>query len=116
MFDGQGVFLAGAMLAAVWLAVASTMKEPPYVSSLRIEIPADIAANEALKVRLLETEGVKEVLIAEEKKHSAYVKIDSKVTNRFKVNRRLVRHKKRGEIACCATLTRPTKFLSYKPL
>lgn len=84
MFDGQGVFLAGAMLAAVWLAVASTMKEPPYVSSLRIEIPADIAANEALKVRLLETAGVKEVLIAEEE-HSAYVKIDSKVTNRFEV-------------------------------
>ena len=84
MFDGQGVFLAGAMLAAVWLAVASTMKEPPYVSSLRIEIPADIAANEALKVRLLETEGIKEVLIAEEE-HSAYVKIDSKVTNRFEV-------------------------------
>ncbi|MBI0910496.1 MFS transporter, partial [Escherichia coli] len=84
MFDGQGVFLAGAMLAAVWLAVASTMKEPPYVSSLRIEIPADIATNEALKVRLLETAGVKEVLIAEEE-HSAYVKIDSKVTNRFEV-------------------------------
>ena len=84
MFDGQGVFLAGAMLAAVWLAVASTMKEPPYVSSLRIEIPANIAANEALKVRLLETEGIKEVLIAEEE-HSAYVKIDSKVTNRFEV-------------------------------
>lgn len=49
------------MLAAVWLAVASTMKEPPYVSSLRIEIPANIAANEALKVRLLETEGIKSV-------------------------------------------------------
>lgn len=60
MFDGQGI-LAGAMLAAVWLAVASTMKEPPYVSSLRIEIPANIAANEALKVRLLETEGIKSV-------------------------------------------------------
>lgn len=58
-------------------------KEPPYVSSLRIEIPA-IAANEALKCRLLETEGIK-VLIAEEE-HSAYVKkIDSKVTNRFEV-------------------------------
>ena len=84
MFDGQGVFLAGAMLAAVWLTVASTMKEPPYVSSLRIEIPANIAANEALKVRLLETEGIKEVLIAEEE-HSAYVKIDSKVTNSFEI-------------------------------
>ena len=45
---------------------------------------ANIAANEALKVRLLETEGIKEVLIAEEE-HSAYVKIDSKVTNRFEI-------------------------------
>ncbi len=35
-------------------------------------------------MRLLETEGIKEVLIAEEE-HSAYVKIDSKVTNRFEV-------------------------------
>lgn len=68
----------------MWLTVASTMKEPPYVSSLRIEILANIAANEALKVRLLETEGIKEVLIAEEE-HSAYVKIDSKVTNRFEI-------------------------------
>lgn len=83
-FDGQGVFLAGAALAAVWLIVASTMKEPTYVSSLRIEIPPNVAANECLKVRLLETAGVKEVLIAEQE-HSAYVKIDSKVTNRFEV-------------------------------
>ncbi len=50
----------------------------------RIEIPANIAANEALKVRLLETEGIKEVLTPEEE-HSAYVKIDSKVTNRFEM-------------------------------
>ncbi len=49
MFDGQGVFLAGAMLAAVWLAVASTMKEPPYVSSLRIEIPDNVMADENWK-------------------------------------------------------------------
>ncbi|XPE66637.1 hypothetical protein ACNKHR_05355 [Shigella flexneri] len=84
MFDGQGVFLAGAMLAAVWLAVASTMKEPPYVSSLRIEIPANIAANEALKVRLLETEGIERSVDCR-RRRSAYVKIDSKVTNRFDV-------------------------------
>ncbi|SUX86961.1 major facilitator superfamily transporter [Citrobacter koseri] len=84
LFDGQAVFLAGALLTVVWLAVASTMKEPPYVSSLRVEIPPEIAANDALKQRLLATEGVIEVLIAE-KEHSAYVKIDSKVTNRFEV-------------------------------
>lgn len=84
LFGGQAVFLAGALLTVVWLAVASTMKEPPYVSSLRVEIPPEIAADNALKQRLLATEGVSEVLIAE-KEHSAYVKIDSKVTNRFEV-------------------------------
>ena len=84
MFDGQTVFLAGAFLAVVWLAVASTMKEPPYVSSLRIVIPPEIAADDVLKQRLLATEGVSEVLIAQQE-HSAYVKIDSKVTNRFEI-------------------------------
>jgi MFS family permease len=84
MFDGQTVFLAGALLAAIWLLVASTMKEPPYVSSLRVEIPPEIAADDTLKQRLLANEGVSEVLIVA-KEHSAYVKIDSKVTNRFEV-------------------------------
>ncbi|EMN3919490.1 MFS transporter [Citrobacter farmeri] len=84
MFDGQTVFLAGAFLAVVWLAVASTMKEPPYVSSLRVVIPPEIAADDVLKQRLLATKGVSEVLIAQQE-HSAYVKIDSKLTNRFEV-------------------------------
>ncbi|MBC6556051.1 MULTISPECIES: MFS transporter [Citrobacter] len=84
MFDGQAVFLAGALLAAIWLLVASTMKEPPYVSSLRVEIPPEIAADDTLKQRLLAKEGISEVLIVA-KEHSAYVKIDSKVTNRFEV-------------------------------
>ena len=86
MFDGQGVFLAGAMLAAVWLAVASTMKEPPYVSSLRIEIPDNVMADEKLEKSLLTTPGVKDVLLAK-LEHSVYVKIDSKITNRFETER-----------------------------
>ncbi len=86
MFDGQGVFLAGAMLAAVWLAVASTMKEPPYVSSLRIEIPDNVMADEKLEKSLLTTPGVKDVLLAK-LEHSVYVKIDSKITNRFEIER-----------------------------
>ncbi|MTH44697.1 MFS transporter [Intestinirhabdus alba] len=90
LFDGQTVFLAGAVLAMAWLAVASTMKEPPYVSSLRVVIPPDIAADDALKQRLLATEGVSEVLIAD-REHSAYVKIDSKVTNRFEIEQTIAR-------------------------
>ncbi|ROP49974.1 putative MFS family arabinose efflux permease [Enterobacter sp. BIGb0383] len=84
MFDSQTVFLAGALLSTLWLLVASTMKEPPYVSSLRIALPEDVVADEALKARLLAIEGVSEVLVVAEEQ-SAYVKIDSKVTNRFEV-------------------------------
>lgn len=83
-FDSQTVFLAGALLAMVWLLVASTMKEPRYVSSLRVEIPDSVEMSEALKQRLEAKDGISEVLIVPEER-SAYVKIDSKVTNRFEV-------------------------------
>lgn len=84
MFDSQTVFLAGALLTTLWLLVASTMKEPPYVSSLRIALPEGVLADDTLKTRLLSKEGVSEVLVVAEE-HSAYVKIDSKVTNRFEI-------------------------------
>ena len=84
MFDSQTVFLAGALLATLWLLVATTMKEPPYVSSLRIALPEGVIAEDSLKARLLAKEGVSEVLVIAEEQ-SAYVKIDSKVTNRFEI-------------------------------
>lgn len=83
-FDAQTVFLMGAILATLWLMVAMSMQEPPYVSSLRILIPEDVAADEMLKNRLLAIAGVKEVLVVAQE-HALYVKIDSKVTNRFDV-------------------------------
>jgi len=83
-FDSQTVFLAGALLAMVWLLIASTMQEPPYVSSIRVAIPDDVTIDEALQQRLLAKEGVSEVLVVAEER-SAYVKIDSKVTNRFEI-------------------------------
>lgn len=84
LFDSQTVFLAGALLAMVWLLVSSTMTEPPYVASLRVELPEDVANDETLKQRLLAQPGVSDVnIIAQER--SAYVKIDSKLTNRFEI-------------------------------
>ncbi|SAJ23558.1 Arabinose efflux permease [Enterobacter cloacae] len=47
-----------------------------------------MAIGDALKQRLEATEGVSEVLIVPEER-SAYVKIDSKVTNRFEVEQAL---------------------------
>lgn len=88
LFDSQTVFLAGSLLATVWLLVASTMQEPPYVSSLRVEIPDDVVITDTLKQQLESKAGVSEVLIVAEER-SAYVKIDSKVTNRFEVEQAL---------------------------
>ena len=84
LFDSQTVFLLGALLATVWLLVSSTMKEPPYVSSLRVELPDGVSDDDALRERLLATDGVSEAVIVPQER-SAYVKIDSKVTNRFEI-------------------------------
>ncbi len=56
-FDSQTVFLLGALLAMLWLLVASTMSEPPYVSSLRVEVPDGVVVDSALQARLLSASG-----------------------------------------------------------
>ncbi|MDT3666623.1 MFS transporter [Cronobacter dublinensis] len=90
LFDSQTVFLVGALLATVWLLVSTTMKEPPYVSSIRVEIPSEVTADESLAQRLRETAGVSEaVVVADER--SAYLKIDTKVTNRVEIEQQ-IRH------------------------
>lgn len=90
LFDSQTVFLAGALLSMIWLLVAGSMQESPYVSSLRIAIPEGVTPDASLQARLLATEGVSEVLVVAEER-SAYVKIDSKVTNRFEVEQAISR-------------------------
>ncbi len=94
-FDSQTVFLLGALLAMLWLLVAGTMSEPPYVSSLRVEIPGDVVADSALQERLQSTDGVKQVLVVPDER-SVYIKIDSKVTNRFEIEQAIRGIKKAG--------------------
>ncbi|WP_017347886.1 MFS transporter [Pantoea sp. A4] len=80
-FGAPEVFLVGALVAAVWLVVSFTMAEPPYVSSLRIVLSDAVLAVPNLEQRLKAQPGVASVFIVPEEK-SAYIKIDSKVTNR----------------------------------
>ncbi|KFK97600.1 MULTISPECIES: MFS transporter [unclassified Serratia (in: enterobacteria)] len=80
--QGAGlVFIASAVIAAVWFAVSSTMKEPPYVSSLRITLSELAVKDSALQSRLLAQPGVAEAVVVPEER-SAYVKVDTKQTNR----------------------------------
>ncbi|HAL6065804.1 TPA: MFS transporter, partial [Escherichia coli] len=46
----------------------------------------NVMADEKLEKSLLTTPGVKDVLLAK-LEHSVYVKIDSKITNRFEIER-----------------------------
>lgn len=80
--QGAGlVFIAGAVIAALWFVVSSTMKEPPYVSSLRITLSELAVKDSALKSRLMAQPGVAEAVVVPEER-SAYVKVDTKQTNR----------------------------------
>lgn len=80
--QGAGlVFIAGAVLAAIWFLVSSTMQEPPYVSSLRITLSELAVKDSALESRLKAQPGVAEAIVVPEER-SAYVKVDTKQTNR----------------------------------
>ncbi|WP_168386226.1 MFS transporter [Erwinia amylovora] len=79
--DAQSVFLLGALIAVGWLLLSLSMKEPPYVSSLRLTLEHCGLDKSSLEQRLKAHNGVSEVFIVPEEQ-SAYVKIDSKVTSR----------------------------------
>ena len=81
--DAQAVFLLGAGIAILWLLVSLTMQEPPYVSSLRVVIDHTDNAH-LLEQRLRQAPGVSNVLIIAEER-AAYIKIDSKMTNRQEI-------------------------------
>ena len=85
--SGAGlVFLTGAGITLVWWLVSSTMREPPYVSSLRLTLSALAAKDGGLEQRLKAQPGVTEVVVVPEEQ-SAYVKIDTKRTNRIELER-----------------------------
>ncbi len=56
----------------LWLLVASTMSEPPYVSSLRVEVPDGVVVDSALQARLLSASGVHQALVVPEERSVVY--------------------------------------------
>ena len=71
------VFGSCALLALLWLGLSLTMKEPPYVSSLRILLPAGVEATADLEQKVRAREGVSDVLL-DGAERSLYVKVDSR--------------------------------------
>ncbi|WP_162096194.1 MFS transporter [Pseudomonas chlororaphis] len=75
------VFLGCAGLAALWLAFAVTMREPPYVTSLRLPLSPEAIREAGLVERLKAVVGVTDaVMMAEEA--AIYIKLDTELLDR----------------------------------
>lgn len=75
------VFLGCAGLAALWLAFAVTMREPPYVTSLRLPLSPEALREAGLTERLKAVAGVTDaVVVAEE--GAIYIKLDTELLDR----------------------------------
>jgi MFS family permease len=80
------VFLGGAVLSAIWLVFAVTMREPPYVTSLRMPLSPEAQRDAGLVERLLAVAGVTDaVVVAEEA--AIYIKLDKELLDRPSLER-----------------------------
>ena len=78
-YGAEGVFAGGALMIALWLLAAATMRQPPYLSSyiMRVgEVGPEQA--EAVAARLESLPGVAEAVVIPEE-GVAYLKVDRKV-------------------------------------
>ncbi len=82
-YDAQAVFAGCLLIGLVWFAISLTLRQPPYVSSLRIELPAHLsnAQQQQLEQKFKQQPGVNEVVIMAQEQ-SAYIKVDTKQTPR----------------------------------
>ncbi|HEX8591713.1 MAG TPA: MFS transporter [Pseudomonas sp.] len=80
------VFLGCAAMCAIWLAFAVTMREPPYVTSLRLPLSPEAQRDAGLAVRLMAVKGVTDaVVVAEEA--AIYIKLDTELLDRASLER-----------------------------
>ncbi|WP_108651320.1 MFS transporter [Dongshaea marina] len=75
------MFVGCVLVTLLWLGISISMKEPPYVSSLRITLSQLAAKDSLLESQLMAQPGVREAVIVPEEL-SAYIKVDTKQTNR----------------------------------
>ena len=76
------VFLAGIVIVGLWLLVSLTMREPPYVSSLRIVLPDSAKQQSSLLAENIKAQpGVADVVLVLEEM-AAYVKVETRQTSR----------------------------------
>ncbi|KAB0546552.1 MFS transporter [Pseudomonas argentinensis] len=81
-----GVFGGCALLTVLWLAFAVTMREPPYVTSLRLPLSGAALQEVGLAERIQATPGVADAVVVVEEA-AIYVKVDTQQLDRTSLQR-----------------------------
>ncbi len=82
----DAVFLGCALLCALWLFFAATMREPPYVTSVRLPLSPESLREAGLAARLKATPGVADAFVVAEEA-AVYVKVDTQQLDRTSLER-----------------------------
>jgi predicted MFS family arabinose efflux permease len=82
----SGVFAGCALLALFWLAFAVTMREPPYVTSLRLPLSVAALQEVGLAERLQALPGVADVIVVRDEA-AIYIKVDTQQLDRTSLER-----------------------------
>ncbi len=72
------VFIGSSVICVIWLLVIFKMKEPPYVTSIRLSLTSDQLANQQLVPYLMQQSGISDALVAADEL-AIYVKVDKKM-------------------------------------
>lgn len=85
-FALAGVFGGCALLTVLWLAIAVTMREPPYVTSLRLPLSSAALQEAGLAERIQVAPGVADAVVVVEEA-ALYVKVDTQQLDRTSLQR-----------------------------
>jgi MFS family permease len=81
-----GVFAGCAVLALFWLGFAVTMREPPYVTSLRLPLSVAALHDAGLVERLLAVPGITDAVVVHDEA-AIYIKVDTQQLDRTSLER-----------------------------
>ena len=82
----SGVFLGCAGMALLWLGFAVTMREPPYVTSLRLPLSSAALQDASLAERLQAVPGVADAVVVRDEA-AIYIKVDTQQLDRTSLER-----------------------------
>lgn len=71
----SATFIGSIVICVIWLAILLRMKEPPYVTSIRLALSENQLANPQLIAFLLEQQGISDAFIAPDEQ-AIYIKFD----------------------------------------